>query len=123
MELMFDDNLKVEAGRFINGKTTRDLSTLTKEEISEFFDALNIGQIAIKKFRYIKSRKTFEVSTITEWSATDDSGKEEVIKQEDLWEFTLDSFNTEYPLETGYDWLYREFLLAKGFRKNRFKCV
>lgn len=105
------------------GDVMRDLSTLTKEEIEEFFNVLNVGQIAIKKFRYIKSRKTFEVSTITEWTGTDDDGKEEVIKQEDLWEFTLDSFDTEYPLESEYDWLYREFLLAKGFRKNRFKCV
>jgi len=105
------------------GDVMRELSTLTKEEIEEFFNALNIGQIAIKKFRYIKSRKTFEISTITEWTSTDDDGKEEVVKQEDLWKFTLDSFNTEYPLESGYDWLYREFLLAKGFRKNRFKCV
>jgi len=47
------------------GDVMRDLSTLTKEEIEEFFNALNIGQIAIKKFRYIKSRKTFEISTIT----------------------------------------------------------
>jgi hypothetical protein len=101
----------------------QNLPSVACAEIQQFFNALNIGQIAIKKFRYIKSRKTFEISTITEWTSTDDDGKEEVVKQEVLWEFTLDSFDTEYPLESGYDWLYREFLLAKGFRKNRFKCV
>ena len=53
LELMFDDGLRVKAGRFTNDKNTvRDLSTLTKEEISEFFGALNIGQISIKEFRF-----------------------------------------------------------------------
>lgn len=102
-------------------KAVRDLGTLTREEIEEFFDVLDVGQIEIKKFKYIKSRKTFVVSTITAWITYDDDKNEVTCKQEDLWEFTLDEFETEYPLNGRYEWLYREFLLAKGFRENRFK--
>jgi len=100
----------------------RDLSTLTKEEIMEFFDVLDVGQTKIKRFKYLKTRKEFEVSTITEWTTEDDEGKEETIEQEDLWIFDLNKYQTEFP-ERNYAWLYREFLLAKGFKKNRFKCV
>ena len=99
----------------------REISTLTKEEVSEFINAIDIGKFEISKFKYIKSRKVLEVKTITEWVTTDDDGGDISINTEDVWLFGQSSYDTYYPLERSYDLLYFEFLLAKGFKENRFK--
>jgi hypothetical protein len=97
----------------------RDISTLTKEEIAEFFNALDIGEFEINEFDYDKDNKTFEVSTVTQWDTDDDEGNIETIDQEDMWYFTNNSYDSNYP-ERIHSMLYYEFLLAKGFKENRF---
>jgi len=99
----------------------REFNTLKKEEIIEFINKIDIGTFKISKFKYIKSEKTFEARTKTEWVTEDDNNKEVKIIEEDMWSFTQDSFDTDYPLDTSYNLLYFEFLLAKGFKENSFK--
>ncbi len=72
----------------------RDIKTLTKEEIIEFINKVDIGEFKISKPKYIKDENLFEIYITTEWTNNDEKGKKDNPRIKDRWEFTSDYFNT-----------------------------
>ena len=102
----------------------RDISTLTIDEVCEFLDVSEgEGGYEIKKFKYIKSRETFEVLVLTTWETKDEDEKEVEYDMEDIWYFKQDEYDSDDDSVVIKPQLYNEFLIAKGFKDSSFKLA
>lgn len=100
----------------------RDIKTLTIEEIEEFLNKTALGDHKIVSTVFNENDQEWDVGVITEWEGGEVEG-EETLKIEDYFTFNVNMCDTNFPFnddERLDNYLYHEFLLAKGFIENRF---
>jgi len=103
----------------------RDIKTLTLEEIEEFLSKTELGKHKITKIIFNEEYQEWTVDIVTEWEGGEVEG-EETLEIEDYFTFNVNTCDTNFPFnidELPNSMLYHEFMLAKGFRENRFKIA
>ena|SRR3989304_4075270 len=100
----------------------RDIKTLTIEEVEEFLNKTNLGKHKISTVEFDENYQEWTVYVTTEWEGGEVAG-EETFEIDDYFTFNQNLCDTNFPFSGDEELsssLYYEFLLAKGFKENRF---
>jgi len=103
----------------------RDIKTLTLEEIEDFLNKTELGDYKIVSVIFDEEQQEWIAYVKTIWEGGEVEG-DDALEIEDYFTFNINKCDTSFPFnfEEVPDYiLYHEFMLAKGFRENRFEIV